>query len=59
MSVVCSVCGIAMALILKIIAFCKMHNLDERWIMMYAKFGTIVIANNDLARGVAVLMKHL
>ena len=45
-------CGIATALILKIIAFCKKYNLDERSIMICAKFGTIVMANNDLARGV-------
>ena len=43
-------CGIATALILKIIAFCKKHNLDERWIMC-AKFGTIVMVNNYLAMG--------
>ena len=58
LSDVCSVCGFATALILKIIAFCKKHNLDERWIMVCAKFGTIVMANNDLARGGAGLMKH-
>ena len=50
LSVVCSVCGIATALILNIIAFCKKHNLDERWIMMCVKFDTIVMANNDLAK---------
>ena len=52
MSVVCSVCGIATALILKIMTFCKKHNLDERSIMICAKFGTIAMANKDLVRGV-------
>ena len=51
MSVVCSVCSISTALILKIIAICKKHNLDKRRIMTCAKFGTIVMANNDLAVG--------
>ena len=39
------------ALILKIMTFCKKHNLDEISIMICVKFGTIVMAINYLARG--------
>ena len=38
--------------ILKIIEICKKHRLDLTWVRMCAKFSTIVITNNDLARGV-------
>ena len=52
MSAVCSVYGDAMVLILKIITFCKEHNLEQKWITMCAKFSNIVMANNALAWGV-------
>jgi len=39
--------------------FCKSYNLDQIWIVMCAKCGTVLIANNNLARGVTDIQATL